>query len=201
MHVKKINIIQINIRSISSNKDILEKFIEENEIDFAILSETWINNSNNINFRNYRTYIKNRSDGYGGVGFLISNKFSAKIINNNLNLSRIEIHEIEISVNNLLLNLVSFYNNKNQNPNEVDMEFELILNHYKNKNNVLIGGDINAHHPLWEYNRKIDTLGRKIAETITASELVLLNDGSFTRKDERNNQMSAVDISLASKKF
>lgn len=199
MNKKKISIVQINIRSIISNKDILEKFLEDNNIDFVILSETWTNNENNLNFKNYKVHIKSRSDGYGGVGFLINNRFSAKIVNLQLNLNKIEITEIEIWIKNIKLNLISFYNKNNSNVNEIETDFEQILNHYKNKNNVILGGDINAHHPLWEEDRRTDTLGRKIAEVITSSELVLLNDGSYTRRDERNFQTYTVDITLASK--
>lgn len=191
-------IVQINIRSAYSNKSFLKKFMIDNKIDVAVLCETWTKDTNKLQLQNYKTYIKTRPDGYGGVGFIIRNEISTNIINQSLNFNRLEIMEIEINIKNIRLRIISFYNNSNRNSNEINDEFEKLLDHYKNKNKTIIMGDINAHHILWEENSQNDTLGNKIADTITTSPFCIKNDGTHTRRDARNNKTYAVDISLIS---
>lgn len=196
-NMKKLKIVQINIRSANSNKTLLEKFMLDNEIDIASLSETWFNHNTNFNLKDYKTYFNSRPDGYGGVGFLIKNEISVKIINKNNNTQRLEFMEIEIIIERLKMNLISFYNSSNRSVREISEEFELFLENYKDNNLTIIMGDINAHHNLWEENRRNDSLGIRIADIITASNLCILNNGKHTRKDERTNTTYAVDITLA----
>lgn len=64
---------QLNIRSLSNKRDILEHYLEVNKIDIAILCETWLKDQL-IKFRNYKIITRNRLDGYGGVAILVANE-------------------------------------------------------------------------------------------------------------------------------
>lgn len=191
-------ILQINIRSAYINKALLEKYMMDNKIDIAILCETWTKDTNKLNFRDFKTYIQNRPVGYGGVGFLVRNEISVNIINQTLNLTRLEVMEIEINIKTIKLRLISFYNNSNRNINLINEEFGKLLDYNKEKIKTIIAGDINAHHDIWEKERHNDSLGNKIADTITTSTFCILNDGTHTRMDERSNRTYAVDITLVS---
>lgn len=196
--MKKLKILQINTQSIFTKIDNLNEFLRRNDIDIAIVCETWGKDNRRINISNYKTCFLNRHDGYGGVGFIIKNELAIKTINNNLPLHRIELLSIELNWYGDKLFLHSFYNNSNLQPNEVKDEFEMILKINENKRKTIIAGDINAHHALWENNSKNDQLGRLLADIITSSSLVLINNGNHTRQCKANHTTSAIDITLVS---
>ena len=189
--------LQINIRSIKSNKHILEQYMHINNIHIAIMTETWTKPSDRIIFNNYELITMDRPDGYGGVGFLINNKLSWKKINPINTFNRLETLKINIKYKHYNLNITTFYNNSNKNSDEITLEFEKLLEESKDETTI-IAGDINGHSPLWNNNQSEDILGRKIAEVITDSNLLLLNDGSPTRQNLYRHSTSAIDITLCS---
>lgn len=65
-----LKIMQINIRSIMSKKDILEHYLESKHVDIALICETWLKD-NNIRFKHYNFLTCNRIYGYGGVAIII----------------------------------------------------------------------------------------------------------------------------------
>jgi hypothetical protein len=68
---------------------------------------------------------------------------------------------------------------------------------YKNEK-WLIGGDFNAHSPLWEKDCILTTSNR-LVENVTDSPFCLLNDGSITRiPDIASHRPTAIDLSLLS---
>ena len=66
--------------------------------------------------------------------------------------------------------------------------------------NVLVLGDFNAHHSMWEgVGTQTSRGGQWLYEHITESNLCLLNDGSFTHIPDRNDQQpSIIDLTLIS---
>ena len=61
-------------------------------------------------------------------------------------------------------------------------------------------GDFNAHHSWWGGDSAVsDTAGRQLADSIVASDLCLLNDGSPTRiPDRADHGPTAIDLTLVS---
>lgn len=55
--MNSLKILQINISSIYNKKDIVETYLEQNNIQIAFLCETWLKD-NTINFRNYNLLTK-----------------------------------------------------------------------------------------------------------------------------------------------
>lgn len=195
--MSNLKIIQLNTESIKSNKDLLEKFIFDNNIDIGIFSETWTKNTDEINFTNYNLHLNNRHDGYGGVGILVRNNLHSSF--KKLNIYKpIEAIEADISNNNFNIKIISFYAPPNIDSNTIDIKFTNLIMNYENHQNIIIAGDINAHNNLWELNSHTDSKGRIIANIITDSKLILHNDGTHTFQDTFHHTTSAIDITLSS---
>lgn len=65
-----LRVLQLNTRSLKSNKDLIEALLYKEKIDIAILCETWLKTNENINITNFESATKNRDDGYGGFAIL-----------------------------------------------------------------------------------------------------------------------------------
>lgn len=70
MDSTKIKLLQLNTRSISNKKDLVEFILERDRIDIAILCETWLKDDF-LKFKNFEIIKQNRIDGYGGVAILV----------------------------------------------------------------------------------------------------------------------------------
>lgn len=75
MSNEKINlkIAQHNVRSLHSSKHQLINYLERNGTYLYMVSETWLKNGADFIVRNYTSLLKNRDDGYGGVGIIYKN--------------------------------------------------------------------------------------------------------------------------------
>lgn len=195
--METLKVLQINIRSLWTRKDILETFIEKHNIQITIVCETWLKN-NNINFKNYNLINKNRDDGYGGVAILIKKDIKFNPIPQN-NYSPLETIETEIEWNNKTIKIISIYINPKTNLKHCKRQFQQLLIDNNNVKYTLIGGDINCHNQLWEHQSKNDRKGKAIAELITDNpNYTILNDGNPTYYNLSKNYSSAVDITLTS---
>ncbi|MCP4262523.1 MAG: RNA-directed DNA polymerase [Planctomycetes bacterium] len=76
-----------------------------------------------------------------------------------------------------------------------DDDFFELINSLPGKK--LITGDFNAHHTQWG-SLRCNSRGEQIANILLQSNLCLLNNGRATRVDDRNGQMSCIDLSIAS---
>lgn len=172
----------------------LEHYINNEKVDIVMLSEHWLKPNETITVKNYNLTTVCRANGHGGVAFLINNSINFKI-NKMKNYHPIET--IEIVTTNLTKNiiLITIYIPPNANFNLVKKQFKTLISDYNAKSNVLIAGDINAHHHLWEHDSKPDNRGIVIAEIISESKFITLNNGDHTYiKDPKT---SAIDIAMA----
>jgi ribonuclease HI/exonuclease III len=65
--------------------------------------------------------------------------------------------------------------------------------------NWVVAGDFNASHRLWDSGADNRTgNGDSLADAISDSDLVVLNDGPFTRIGYENQRSSAIDLTLVS---
>lgn len=146
---------------------ILENFCTVEDIDILLLCETWLTNTNYANINN------------GGVSIYIKNKYTCKT----KIISDIEpIEAIECETTNLTSNIkiISIYIPPNL-PSEITKnKFKDLLNRYNSCTNIIIAGDVNAHHNMWNSNSRQDIRGKIIAEQISDSEFILLNNGDYT---------------------
>lgn len=201
----ELKILQINIRSLVQNKNILEIYLERENIDVAILCEICIPDEHTIplTFSKYNFYANIRENALrasGGVGFLIKKHFVVKFKKFNLS-NVIEAAEIEVVNSIRKVKIVSFYvSDRNGSVSEIKANFELLINKYNGLNNVLMAGDANGWHPLWNKNGDINGKGREIANCICNSEFIVLNTGEHTYQINRDGQHieTAIDITLVS---
>ena len=192
---RELKILQINIRSLRSNSDLLQCFLNDNNIDIAILNETWLQNGTEHHIQNYKGIYKNRDDGYGGVGFLIKNKINIKQQELNFTLETIEAIQIQLNIGNEVWHLMGFYNPPNNNTVAQTNDLRKILNKAENMGKTIIAGDINAHSFLW--GEKNYHKGEKIAEIINNQDVKVLKNGGFTRFNMTNHTTSAIDITMS----
>lgn len=172
----------------------LEHYLNKENVDIAMLSEHWLKPNEQINISNFKISTYCRINGHGGVAFVINNKITYKETKMK---NYLPIETIEIETQNLEKNLIliSIYIPPNTNFNLTKKQFKNLINDYNQKNNVLIAGDINAHHHLWEYNSKPDNRGIAIADILNTSNFVTLNNGEHTYIKE--DKTSAIDIAIA----
>lgn len=193
----EIRIIQINIRSLNKNKNLLEYILHRDKIDIALISETWLNNDN-TSISGYTIYNKNRVDGYGGVAILISNKIISSAVTHTLNFEPLEVITTKITLNKQEFNFTSIYVPPNTNTKAIKLKFQMFIDSIQQLNNSIFGGDVNALHPLWDETNKNNIRGNVIADIISQSNFCTLNNGNQTRVNFNANTMSAIDISGAS---
>ena len=62
---------------------------------------------------------------------------------------------------------------------------------------AFIGGDFNAHSPLWDPVQPEDAVGQGVVDWLGLSGLQVLNDGSATRVNRVTGGLSSPDLSLA----
>uniref|UniRef100_A0A7G3ATE3 Putative rna-directed dna polymerase from transposon bs n=1 Tax=Lutzomyia longipalpis TaxID=7200 RepID=A0A7G3ATE3_LUTLO len=190
-------ITQINIRSLKSNKSLLEQYINENKIECALLSEIWTNKKSKINIAGFRKHLHSRENGYGGVGILINNKIISKSKVRS-DLEPLEVIEVQIKKENKDYILISIYIPPQTRNKDIKEKLGKLLNELVNKNNVILGGDFNARHDMWENNSINNGRGVLIAELISLSNLICINDGQHTHYSSHRNTTSAIDLTLIS---
>ncbi|VEN53735.1 unnamed protein product [Callosobruchus maculatus] len=71
-----LRVMQWNARSAVSNKNSLTDFLVKNDIDVALISETWYKPTQAVTFRGYNIVRRDRADGKAGVAILVKKAFS-----------------------------------------------------------------------------------------------------------------------------
>ena len=66
-----LKILQLNIRGLLNKQDHLKMIMQENNVDVALLCETWLNDKTDklLKIPNYKNYNKNRPDKIGGCQY------------------------------------------------------------------------------------------------------------------------------------
>lgn len=190
-----ISILQVNICSISSSRNYLEAYLKINNIDVAILSETWLKRNRTFRISGYSIVRADREDGYGGSCILIKNKlyFSELKISDNFNNHSTQISGISLNIRNIELQILSIYCSPKH---KISSNFWVSLMRSV-KQPVLICGDLNAHHR--SYGCAFDDYeGRQLIDAINSENLCVMNDGSPTLFSRLDCRPSAIDVSLCS---
>ena len=109
-----------------------------------------------------------------------------------------DIHSCAVSVkvnNSLVLNIVSVY--LPRGPNDHNTEWLNLLDDSKEK--WFIGGDFNAHSPLWEKQCNIVTNNRLVENLMNCPLYLLNNENQVTRiPDVSYHRATSIDLSLIS---
>lgn len=164
-------IIQWNCQSIKSKRSELE--FHSANYDAILLSETWLDDSiDNFKIKGFDTIRSDRILGKGGgVAILIRSniKYQSLQLDPNIN-SDIEKCAVRLTWQGKSLILVSIcVSPKIQITSEIFKKFFTQFN-----DNVLVGGDFNAHHPSWG-DMNTCVRGSELYDAISQGNLVVLN--------------------------
>jgi hypothetical protein len=190
---------QINIKSFISNKDQLINNMSVNKIDFILLCETRIMDTKTLNLGQYSLYNKGRIDNTGGgVGILINNRNKVEEIITD-DFSPIEIIILKIKVEKKVFHLASIYippQSATVNTVDIKRASKKMFDKLDNLENLIAGGDFNAHHTLWN-SYKVNTFGKIIEENLNDSQLILLNNGKESTFISRpGTQSGIIDLTI-----
>lgn len=150
---KSLSIVCWNAQSIRNKLTETEHFLNSNNIDVILFSETWLKNYHNTSIQNYKLYRKDRFGSQqtvgGGVAIAIKNGIPHSLLPN-INTKIIESIGIEIYSNNITIRLVSVYFPGTRLTISKLKDFKNDLKILtSSKNNFIIGGDLNAKHRFW----------------------------------------------------
>lgn len=188
-------ICQWNCRSAVSNKINLIHLLSSNNIDIAVLCETWFKPGVYMNFPGYNVVREDRQDGKGGVAVLLKNKFAFSEIRNIHKINNVSSTGVSLQVNkNLSINIVSIY---------VPPRTSISVQQWNNflssiPKPFILAGDFNAHHTYWGCG-VTDSFGRKLLEAMDNQDVIYLNDSSPTLVKSLNAiHSSAPDLTICS---
>ncbi|XP_055523761.1 probable RNA-directed DNA polymerase from transposon BS isoform X3 [Wyeomyia smithii] len=193
-----LNISQLNIHSLRplTKRESIKTYLTTKNIHIFLLQEIWIKENEKYKFLNY-AFLKNcRTDGFGRAGILVHSTLQAeeiKIPNVNLELVAVKIKNIKKPTI-----FISLYIPPDSTLGEIKTPLENLINYIHNSNvPIMLGGDFNAHHPLWDKNsKKPDGRGELLSDLLENNDIVFLNTGVPTRWEDIQQNASAIDLTL-----
>lgn len=187
-----LKIIAWNVNSVRSRvrQEEVKYILTNQKPHVMLLSETKLNNSNFVQFPNYKTYRNDRqSDSGGGTAILIDEQVKHTVLNTPL-LEASEATCIRLALSNSkYLDVISFYCPKNL----LKKDLHKLMNLHSN---VFMGGDFNAKHCYWlnaENNSNGNTLYRFLVDDDVAE---LVHPNAYTCYKSKTNP-STIDLGLA----
>ena len=197
MNNRNLRVITWNCRSIYNKLFEFKRYIYTRKPDVICLQETWIREPYTPSFINYQGFLKNRNGRGGGIAIYVRNQLVVdeiilqQAVNGQLEIQAVRIKTTAAST----IDILNIYN-----PNRVvsEQEFSFYLNQLGNR--VVMLGDFNAHHNLWD-NRVVRPCqsGSNLIEAIAGNQLQLLTPQSLpTFLDSRNGVSSTIDLCFVS---
>lgn len=153
-NIVKIAAINVNSICMTKRRYDLQKFVNENSIDIALLSETKLNAKHRVHLDNH-TLVRNfRSNGRRGGGTVIAvhNRLQYQLLRANSTNKVMEYTAIKIKVNSkdslLIFSIYATQNTTTTFINELD---KLASDYNLDRDNVfyVIAGDFNARNTEW----------------------------------------------------
>ena len=198
-----LSFLQWNCRSLSKNISYLIQHLKNSDYEVLLLQALNVpeNNTPNIPGYFYPPLTSNNTTSEKMQTAIYIKKglnYSQIEIPNTRNLENIHITAVSILFpNKFTINAASLYLPKGPIDNNTDWLKQVgLLNSTKGK--WIIGGDFNAHSPLWEKDCKITTSNR-LVDNIIDSDLTILNNGKITRiPDIKDHRPTSIDITLVS---
>lgn len=191
----KLNIFQWNAQSLKTKLIDFDVLLNREKVHIAVISETWLNEDDNIRISGYNIYRQDRSDGYGGVAIVSHHSVRTEVCHTFSNNSDIECLHVKIHNCNNIDNIYAIYCPPSAHTTQRD--WENLFSRMTLRSLIL--GDFNGHHHSW--SNKTDRRGNQIFDSLVDSRFIVLNNNSIaTRIKLVNNrlQKSSPDISLVS---
>jgi exonuclease III len=188
--------VQWNARGLTKSKlEEFRHFLSLVKPEIVLLSETHWKEPCRVKFKAYNILKKNRPDRPGGgVAILVNKQLSFNPIPLTPHDSVEAIGVSILSRNNSYSDFISAYAPKG------DCDMLDVSEFFNRPNPVVIGGDFNGHHPMWETNALANKAGKTIFESILNSNDVCLVTpiDLGTRIDPASGKLSTIDLTLTS---
>lgn len=191
-----INICTWNARGLIGKQNTFEDFLFSQNIGICAVTETKYKGLSSQIYKNYNYIHKSDIFGRGGVALFSKRNIVYTEVDLNIQDNGLQFITGKYDINSkfsIYVICIYSHDDKDLTPNCLNNMVEQLPHDC----NLIITGDFNAHHYLWGGN-KIDTKGEIIETFITEKDMVLLNDGSFTRIGNANQNNSALDLTMVS---
>ena len=134
------SIVQWNANGLRSKAE-FQQFLYENNIDIACIQDTNFKPSFDYQINGYTTLRKDRiTSKKGGVAISLKTTIPYTLDTNS---SPLEVIATTVQLDGKLINIVNFYLPPGKTIDPLDLDF------YFNKPNLVVVGDFNAHHTMW----------------------------------------------------
>ena len=192
--VLKIN--HLNIQSLSNKLEELKHYLAYNQIDILTLNETLLNKQIVISppIQGYTLYRRDRDGPGGGVAILIRDCIPSSLVRLPSLPADFEALTIQIpkSLHQNQDLIISTIYNTHQPINRSALE--CVLN---SGENVLLIGDLNAHHPLW-FGAETNKSGSIIFDILENNFAILNTNAGTYAPLHRPNYQSVIDLAICS---
>lgn len=197
-----IKILVWNAKGLRNKKAELENKVKD--YNFAVITETKAISTKSINIAGYEVLRKeskiNNNTRTREVAIYIKKGIKTEIIKNIRNTSS-NIDAIGVKVKILegnSINIVGVY----RRPYGIEKSgtWSNIINSIKDEERVIIAGDFNAHHQVWNCP-KTDKNGEKLLDEIEEEEIFIINTQTLSRQGNFNQRSSNIDLITGSRKI
>ncbi|XP_059219431.1 RNA-directed DNA polymerase from mobile element jockey [Stomoxys calcitrans] len=188
-------ICQYNVQSFSANKNYLEFYCNQYDIDVIALSEIFSERKENTNkLVEFNLVQKYRPDGYGGVAIGLKKFIRFSKVRYDTNYDIVIVRTSNLSKN---LCLVSAYFPPSISTKDMCDEIERLLIFLDNMSNIIIMGDFNARNTSW--GDSITTRkGSELERLMFSSNLKCANNGKATFRRNLESTGSVLDLTFVS---
>lgn len=194
----KINVMAWNCQSVYPKKIELVHHLLNNNIDIALLNETWLQNHHTLHLPSYTIYRADRLNGaHGGVAIVIKSNIKHTVINN-IHTQIIEQIGIKISTANGEITLFSCYFPGSNNLNKLNQfKADIVKLTTFTQHSYFLIGDFNAKHNLWN-NTRANAAGKILYDINTRRNFVIHHPPTPTYypTQARYTHPSTIDIAI-----
>jgi exonuclease III len=187
------SILNWNMRGYFKNINELQVLTNEFNPTYICIQETKLK-TNNINFKNYNTFNKNKTCSQdimasGGVMTLVDKNIHSVSYQIDTNLQAIAVH-VTFPLDFILCNVYIDHGISNQTFKD---ELEKLIKQLGHS--FIITGDFNSHNILWG-SHKTDKRGTIITELTDEYSLTILNEKLPTHIADCNGRLTAIDLTI-----
>lgn len=167
MAARQLKIIFWNAQGASSKQQELRAFLTENNVDVALLSETFLKPSHTYNIPNYSTFRTDRLQKHGGgTAILIKKDINHDILD--IHTTNMETTSLRVHTNKGPITLHAAYSPPNSNIEETDLDTAFCT-----QQATILAGDLNAKHHNW--NSKITNSKGRQLKTLAERKLITID--------------------------
>lgn len=189
------SVIQWNLRGINSNRDELKNFVKVHGSEIILLQETKLKGRDTVGIAGFKTFCRNarcerNQIAHGGVAILVKECLNPTRIPLDTRLQAIAV-EVELRSPTVFCSLYMQENDR-VSKRELDELIDQLGERF------IIGGDFNAHNPLW-HHEDYNSLGMIVEEIMIEKDLILLNSEEATYLNKRNKKWSILDLTISNR--